>query len=284
MGNSTFCLAPRGRRLGSFRFLEALSFGCIPVTLSNDWVKPFNDVIDWSSVVVDGDERLLLQLPEVLRSFDRSKLERMRSQSLAIYENYFSSVERIVLTTVAILTERIQSHQSLNCFLWNLVNPGFTSFSGAIWFDSNFSQDVSHFPGYGHLETTLPLMASTSIAQRQNYFTCVLYVNKAVSYSLLLKLIRSISRSQFIARVSQSHPLLWAIISSPFLFQFHYQIIVVWALPGLPPPSLTRSATMQHSAIPVNFVIPEVKVREAFRCGLFNDESPKLEKQTLLMC
>lgn len=124
MANSTFCLAPRGRRFGSFRFLEALSLGCIPVTLSNDWVKPFNDVIDWSSAAIDADERLLLQLPEMLRSFDRRKLERMRSQSLAIYENYFSSVERIVLTTIAILTERIQSQLSLTSFLWNCVNPG----------------------------------------------------------------------------------------------------------------------------------------------------------------
>ncbi|KAI1289709.1 Exostosin-1 [Halotydeus destructor] len=110
MSNSTFCLAPRGRRLGSFRFLEALSLGCIPVTMSNDWVKPFNDLIDWSSVSVDGDERLVLQLPDILRSFDGRKLRRMKSQSLAIYDNYFSSVERIVLTTIAILSERIQGH------------------------------------------------------------------------------------------------------------------------------------------------------------------------------
>lgn len=195
---------------------------CSQLLSTKDWVKPFNDVIDWSSVVVDGDERLLLQLPEMLRSFDRSKLERMRSQSLAIYENYFSSVERIVLTTIAILTDRIQSHLSLNSFLWNCVNPGFSGFTGALWFDSQYSQDVSDFPGYRHQQILSNQLTASAVSPRQlkgkgrrksgaaiaahDEFTCVIYVNKAVSTSALLKLVKNISRAKQLAKVSLSKP------------------------------------------------------------------------------
>jgi glucuronyl/N-acetylglucosaminyl transferase EXT1 len=124
MENSTFCLIPRGRRLGSYRFLEALSVGCIPVLLSNDWVKPFDEVIDWKQIVVDGDERQLFQLPEMLRSFDRNQIRRMRAMSLAVYDTYFSSVQQIVLTTIDILTDRIRSHLAKSAFSWNLVRTG----------------------------------------------------------------------------------------------------------------------------------------------------------------
>lgn len=97
--NSTFCLVPRGRRLGSFRFLEALQAGCIPVLLSNSWVLPFQSKIDWSQAVVWADERLLLQVPDILRSISPSKVFALRQQSQIIWERYMSSIEKIVFTT-----------------------------------------------------------------------------------------------------------------------------------------------------------------------------------------
>lgn len=107
MRKSDFCLIPRGRRLGSFRFLEALQLGCIPVVVSNDWVLPFDGLINWQRAVVLGDERLLLQIPEILRSIPPDRIAAMRRTGLELYEKYFSSVERIIGTTLAVLESRI---------------------------------------------------------------------------------------------------------------------------------------------------------------------------------
>ena len=190
MSNSTFCLVPRGRRLGSYRFLEALGSGCIPVVLSNDWVKPFSSVIDWSSIVIDGDERLLLNLPEILRSISWRKISRMRSAGLRIYDKYFSSIEKIILTTIKILEQRIQSQLSLNSFIWNVASPS------ALWFHNEFSSRLSDYPFANANQLTVP--------RRKEGYTAITYVSKPVSPSIIFRLLKNLQRSEFSAKVGSA--------------------------------------------------------------------------------
>ena len=136
--NSTFCLVPRGRRLGSFRFIETLRAGCVPVLLSNGWRLPFAEVIDWSQAVIQADERLLLQVlhirfpywhilkhillrltlqiniysyliyqvPEMLHSVSQARIFSMRQQTQMLWTRYLSSVDKIVDTTFEVIIIR----------------------------------------------------------------------------------------------------------------------------------------------------------------------------------
>lgn len=204
MTNSTFCLVPRGRRLGSFRFLEALSVGCIPVLLSNNWVKPFDSVIDWRQAVIDADERNLLQLPEMLRAYDWRTIEALKSQSIAIYESYFSSVEKIVITSLKILEERIHSHQAMDSFKWNLVNSGF---SGAIWLNNAFSFNLEDYPGFGnamslnHDNQQITFDSNQYLTNPKNGFTAVIFVDRPCAAHVFTKIIRNLRKSRNLSKV-----------------------------------------------------------------------------------
>lgn len=47
--SSRFGLVPRGGGLHSYRFIEVLAAGAIPVVLADDWVIPFQEVVDPSA-------------------------------------------------------------------------------------------------------------------------------------------------------------------------------------------------------------------------------------------
>ncbi|KAK1172641.1 exostosin-1 [Acipenser oxyrinchus oxyrinchus] len=184
--NATFCLAPRGRRLGSFRFLEALQAACVPVMLSNGWELPFSEVIDWNTAAVIGDERLLLQIPSTVRSIHQDKILALRQQTQFLWEAYFSSVEKIVLTTLEIIQDRIFKHISRNSLLWN-------SHPGALFALPQYSAYLGDFPFY---YADLGIKPSTK-------FTAVIHaVTPLVSQSQpILKLLVAVSKSQYCAQI-----------------------------------------------------------------------------------
>ncbi|KAE8599516.1 hypothetical protein XENTR_v10017217 [Xenopus tropicalis] len=180
--NATFCLVPRGRRLGSFRFLEALQAACVPVMLSNGWELPFSEVIDWNQAAVIGDERLLLQIPSTIRSIHQDKILALRQQTQFLWEAYFSSVEKIVLTTLEIIQDRIFKHISRNSLMWN-KHPG------ALFVLPQYSAYLGDFPYY----------YSNLGAKTPSKFTAVIHaVTPLVSQSQpILKLLVAVAKSQY---------------------------------------------------------------------------------------
>lgn len=191
--NSTFCLVPRGRRLGSFRFLEALQAGCIPVLLSNSWVLPFQSKIDWKQAAVWADERLLLQVVDISRSISPTQILSLRQQTQILWERYFSSIEKIVFTTFEIIRERLPDYPMRSGIVWN-------SSPGALLTLPTFSDTSKH----------MPFLLDTLGYKPMDNFTAVIFVQigspTLTPNSALYKLVRSITKSQYVNRIL----ILWA--------------------------------------------------------------------------
>jgi len=156
--NSTFCLTPRGRRLGSFRFLESLQAGCIPVVLANGWMLPFAEVIDWQMAALEWEERLLLQVPSVIREFDNDRVMSMRQQSQFLWERYFASVDVIIKTSFQIIYDRIYKYEVRNELAWNR-HPG------SLFQLQNYSLSQANYPSYYNMMGIEPPMKFTAVIQ-----------------------------------------------------------------------------------------------------------------------
>ncbi|XP_061756925.1 exostosin-1 isoform X2 [Nerophis ophidion] len=183
--NSTFCLVPRGRRLGSFRFLEALQAACVPVILSNGWELPFSEVIDWKKAAIVGDERLLLQVPTITRSVGRDRILVLRQQTQFLWNAYFSSVAKIVLTTLEIIRDRVDSYVSRNRLMWN-------SLPGGLYALPQYSTDLTQFPFY---------YASLGKSP-QPQFTAVIHTVSPLQSNMspVVKLLIAVAKSKFCAQ------------------------------------------------------------------------------------
>lgn len=119
--NSTFCVIFRGTRMSQFILLEALAARCIPVIIINEVVMPFNSVIDWKKAAIFVMEDYLHTLVNVLKKISNKKIVQMQKTIGFLYSSYFSSMERITLTTLDVLQDRVFAHLSKMYDEWNLL-------------------------------------------------------------------------------------------------------------------------------------------------------------------
>nr|CAG4635959.1 EOG090X01LY [Eubosmina coregoni] len=117
--NGTFCLVIRGLRLGQPTLMDALAAGCIPVIISDAYVLPYADVIDWKRVVLHIYEEDLNQLMAMLQTVTSDRVADMRKSGAMVFHRYFESMGQIANTVLRILNDRVFPHRGLTYSDWN---------------------------------------------------------------------------------------------------------------------------------------------------------------------
>lgn len=179
--NATFCLIP-GHHAEAARFLQALQAGCIPVLLSPRWELPFSEVIDWTKAAIVADERLPLQVLAALQEMDPARVLALRQQTQFLWDAYFSSVDKVIHTTLEIIQDRILGASAHPSLLWN-------SPPGALLALSTFSRSPQDFPFY-HLQQS---------SRPEGRFSALIWVGTPGQPPL--KLIQAVAGSQHCAQI-----------------------------------------------------------------------------------
>lgn len=104
--NSTFGLAPGGRSPASFRLLEILSAGAIPVLIVDNYVKPFDTLIQWHQCLVQFHSTEILRILPTLRSLSEREVEMRQQYCQAFFLEFLETDAKLLNTVMRTLKAR----------------------------------------------------------------------------------------------------------------------------------------------------------------------------------
>jgi hypothetical protein len=90
INNSMFFLCPKGYGLNSLRFFETLSFGRIPILISDDTKLPIPKTIDYSKIMIRLPENEIHKLPDYIMKFmDENDMKTASKLARQTWMRYF---------------------------------------------------------------------------------------------------------------------------------------------------------------------------------------------------
>ncbi|CAK7337463.1 unnamed protein product [Dovyalis caffra] len=78
MKSSKYCICPRGYEVNSPRVVEAIFYECVPVIISDNFVPPFFDVLDWGAFSLILAEKDIPDLKKILLSISKERYLQMQ--------------------------------------------------------------------------------------------------------------------------------------------------------------------------------------------------------------
>lgn len=89
------------------RLYESLKYGSIPVSIGTRFVPPFSEVIDWTKIMLIIPSSRTPEMHYILKSFGDADLIEMRKRGRLVFQKYFSTLENIADSFLAVLRTRV---------------------------------------------------------------------------------------------------------------------------------------------------------------------------------
>eukprot|EP00257_Ricinus_communis_P007753 XP_002524592.2 probable glycosyltransferase At3g07620 [Ricinus communis] len=88
MKKSRYCICPSGHEVASPRIVEAIYAECVPVLISQNYVFPFSDVLNWESFSIQVSVSDISNLKNILLGIPEDQYLRMRERVKQVQQHF----------------------------------------------------------------------------------------------------------------------------------------------------------------------------------------------------
>lgn len=88
MKRSKYCICPKGYEVNSPRVVEAIIYECVPVIISDNFVPPFFEVLNWESFAVFVLEKDIPNLKSILVSIPKKRYLQMQMRVKKVQQHF----------------------------------------------------------------------------------------------------------------------------------------------------------------------------------------------------